>query len=163
MSFRAPEWVSIRPWEVVFWRLATLAFAIGLLSVAIDMAREGHLLAGAIFPLVFCALGLRYVRSVSLGIGFLRDRLVVCRALGLGREEIPFESVGCCVTWGYLGSRHVYIYVRPRWRAPIILMTSFLGGIRVEDWVNVTESLRRQFEPDGKWRRFPWWRSPSWL
>ncbi len=163
MSSRGPEWVSIRPWEIVFWRLAVLGFVIGCLSVAIDIAREGELLAGATFPLVFCVLGLRYLRSVSLGIGFLRDRLVVSRALALEREEIPLESISCCVSWGYLGCRYVYIYLKPRWRAPLILMTSFFGGIRVEEWLGVTEPLRRQFEPDGKWRRFPWWRSPSWL
>ncbi len=163
MTLRGPEWVSVRPWEVVFWRSAALAFVIGLLSVASDMARERELLAGAVFPLLFCAFGLRYLRGVTLGIGFLRDRLIVSRALGLRREEIPFESVLCCVSHGYLGCRYVYVYLKPRWHAPLILMASLFGGIRVQDWLSVTEPLRQRFEPEGKWRRFPWWHSPSWL
>jgi hypothetical protein len=163
VTFKDPKWVSVRTWEVVYWRLAVLAFVIGFPSMAVRMIREGEAFPFAVFLFVGSPLMLRFARSVSFGIGFLPDRLLVSRALGLGREEIPLETVACCVAHSSFGYHYLHVYLRPRWRAPLILMSSRLGGIRPEEWQGVAEQLRQQFEPEGKWRRFPWWRTPSWL
>ena len=163
------RWVWRRRWEIFFWRTEAIlwvpAILISTSSAVSVIVREGFRSEG-LYAWGFCLLGifiLRLLRAETLGVAVLPDRLLVSRALSLHPHEIPLDEIGCCVSWRCLGADHLFLYLKPRWRAPVMLLSSRLLGIPREHWGPLMTELRELFEPLGRWKRFPWWRQPSWL
>ena len=163
---RDHHWIWCRRWAIVFWRAEAIIWVLGILigtvGITSELVREG-LQIGIWFFCVAIVFGLRYLRTVTLGIAVLPDRLLVSRALSLHPQEIPLDEIGCCMLCNYLGMHNLAIYLKPRWRAPVVLFSDRLLGIPRERWVPLVTELREILEPMGKWKRFPWWRQPFWL
>jgi hypothetical protein len=101
-------------------------------------------------------------RRELLGIGMSEQQISVRRALSLGVEHPPIESIRPFVLQrGPLGAERIALYQRQPWRVPMHIGRGGIlaSGMGLSDWGSLKEALRRVFEPLGKWEERPWWQA----
>lgn len=157
-----PRWFSVRKWEVAWGRLqapvwlATIALMLISAVRGWGLSRQDAVVVSALL-LAMAAVGLRFLRSMTLGLALLPDAIMVSRALSAGRERIPVKDIGSATYVGMWQGDTITIYRRNRLLPPVVLYTSFMSGYSADDWELLRDSLRQLLAPLGKWKEAPWW------